>query len=116
MAATTFVATAAGVIPANAQFQAESEADHASATSVRNVPYPFRSAAELLSTAASHNLTIAELLLANEVALLTDFAVKINRPGAANGTSATNRAASMAEEASAPEDQVRASILALWEV
>jgi L-serine dehydratase len=33
------------------------------------VPYPFGSAAELLATAAKNNLTIAELMFANEVAL-----------------------------------------------
>ncbi len=38
---------------------------HASAPSL---PYPFTSAAELLATAASNNLTIAELMLANESA------------------------------------------------
>jgi L-serine dehydratase len=116
IATNTFFSIGGGFILSYAEFQAESVTDPASATSVRNVPYPFRSAAELLSTAASHNLTIAELLLANEVALLTDPAVKINRPGAANGTSAATRAASTPEEASAPEEQVRASILALWEV
>ncbi len=38
----------------------------------RIVPHPYSSAAELLSLAAERNLTIAELVLANEVALLSD--------------------------------------------
>jgi L-serine dehydratase len=84
--------------------QAEFDAQHNSATtSPRIVPYPFRSAAELLATAAAHNLTIADLLLANEVALLTDTKLKINRPPSS-------------EPAATPEDQIRASILALWQV
>jgi len=36
----------------------------------REVPYPFHSAQELLETAAAHNLTIAQLMLANECALI----------------------------------------------
>jgi L-serine dehydratase len=47
-------------------------AGSAAASARRVVPYPFRSAAELLHTAAGHGLTIAELLLANEVALLDE--------------------------------------------
>src|SRR5579871_4021203 len=35
----------------------------------RAVPYPFRSAAELLETASAHSLTISELMLRNESAL-----------------------------------------------
>jgi L-serine dehydratase len=48
----------------------------------RVVPYPFRSAAELLRVAEEHGLTIAELVLANECALLRDDSVKIVRPEA----------------------------------
>jgi len=61
-------------------------ADHFSAdasaipTSTRSMPYPFRSAADLLATAKQHNLTIAELMLANEVALLNDPNIHISRP------------------------------------
>ena len=47
------------------------------------VPYPFSSAAELLATAAAHNLTIAELMLANESAL------KQNDPAAVRASIAT---------------------------
>jgi L-serine dehydratase len=58
----------------------EAERTAESLTSTRNVPYPFRSAAGLLATAKQHNLTIADLLLANEVALLNDPNISINRP------------------------------------
>ena len=58
----------------------EAERTAESLTSARTVPYPFRSAADLLSTSKQHNLTIADLLLANEVALLNDPSVTINRP------------------------------------
>ncbi len=54
----------------------------AGASSMRRVPYPFRSADELLRVAAEHELTIAELVLANECALLRDPAITIVRPEA----------------------------------
>ena len=76
---------------------------HARRRRGRKVPYPFCSAAELLATAATHNLTIAELLLANEVALLADATVVINRPEAAAAPDAS------------PEAKIRASILMLWQ-
>jgi L-serine dehydratase len=91
-----------------------SEAEHAApagtspiGSSPRNVPYPFRSAAELLKLAAEHNLTIAELLLANEVALFNDPTLAITRP-----TGAASDAASAPP--STPEAKIKASILALW--
>jgi L-serine dehydratase len=77
----------------------------------RNVPYPFRSAAELLKLAAEHKLTIAELLLANEVALFNDPTLAITRPTGAT-SDATSTAAST--PASTPEAKIKASILALW--
>ncbi|KAA6456863.1 L-serine ammonia-lyase [Acidobacteria bacterium AB60] len=55
------------------------------------LPYPFHSAAELLNTAQEHHLTIAELMMANECALAR-----------------THRAP-------APEEQVRAGILHIWQ-
>jgi len=69
-----------GFIVSEAERTAETQA------SSRRVPYPFRSAAELLSIAKQRNLTIAELMLANETALL-------------NGD----------------QDKVRAGILKLWQ-
>jgi L-serine dehydratase len=54
-------------------FIVEDGADaQASAKSDTQVPYPFHSAAELLATAEANGLTIAELMMANECALLGD--------------------------------------------
>jgi L-serine dehydratase len=71
--------------------------------SPRRVPYPFRSAAELLALAATHNLSIASLLLANEVALLADPSIAITRPGQVSASQT-------------PEERIKSSILALWDV
>ena len=63
----------------------------------RFVPYPFSSAAELLATAGQAGLTIAELVLANECALLeaerANSAVKpVNRPsGPVSGAGAADQ-------------------------
>jgi L-serine dehydratase len=68
--------------------------------SSRNIPYPFRSAAQLLQIAADAQLTIADLLLANEVAMLTDDTIL--RPPLA--------------PAADPHTTVRHGVLALWSV
>ena len=60
-----------GFIVTEAERTAETQA------SSRKVPYPFRSAAELLATAQQHNLTIAQLMLANETALLNGDAGRV---------------------------------------
>lgn len=68
--------------------------------SSRDIPYDFRSAAELLSSAAAANITIAELVFANEVAMIDDR--KIPRPRIdSTGDAATD---------------VRNGVLALWAV
>jgi L-serine dehydratase len=69
--------------------------------STRVVPYPYRSAAELLRIAGEHQLTIAELVLANECALLADERVHIVRPGPDTA-------------ARSSEDRVRGSVMTLW--
>ena len=46
--------------------------DSAVPLTTRKVPYAFRSADELLAVAQQHSLTIAELVLQNEVAMLAD--------------------------------------------
>jgi L-serine dehydratase len=97
-----FYSIGGGFIVSHAEFEAER--NHPATSSSRSVPYPFRSAAELLATAASHHLTIADLLLANEVALLADPAIPINRPSPST------------QSASAPEAQIKSSILTLWQV
>jgi L-serine dehydratase len=83
----------------------EAERTAESTTSARIVPYPFRSAADLLTTAKQHNLTIANLLLANEVALLNDPTCFIKRPQPTPVSQQLNHSA---------EQKIRASILALW--
>ena len=55
------------------------------------LPYPFHSAAELLHTAEAHNLTIAQLMMANECSLM---APRGHEP---------------------PEETVRAGILRIWQ-
>jgi L-serine dehydratase len=69
----------------------EAERTTESLTSARTVPYPFRSAADLLATAKQHNLTIANLLLANEIALLNDPTIHINRPTVASNSTTEAR-------------------------
>jgi L-serine dehydratase len=85
----------------------EAERTAESLTNTRTVPYPFRSAADLLATAKQHNLTIANLLLANEVALLNDPKISVNRPQPSTASSQLNQP---------PEEKIRTSILTLWEV
>jgi L-serine dehydratase len=81
----------------------EAERTSESQTNARTVPYPFRSAADLLATAKQHNLTIAQLLLANEAALFNDPTISINRPVSATSS-----------ELLSAEDKIEASILTLW--
>jgi L-serine dehydratase len=83
----------------------EAERTAESLTSARTVPFPFRNAADLLATAQQNGLTIAELLFANEVALLNDSTVAINRPLPERETAHLSA-----------EETIRASILAIWQV
>ncbi len=76
--------------------------------SPREVPYPFRSAAQLLALAEQQQLTIAELVFGNEVALLVaerdnPALPTITRPG-------TDRGPSPGDD---PAATIRTSILAL---
>jgi L-serine dehydratase len=93
-----FYSIGGGFILSDAEFEAQ---QHGKVTSARVVPYPFHNAAELLSTASVHGLTIADLMLANEVALLSE--TSINRPLPSDRTAAT------------PEDRIKGSILAIWQ-
>jgi L-serine dehydratase len=73
----------------------------------RQVPYPFSSAAELLTLAETNHLTIANLVLANESALLLsdrNSEHPIFRPGLTLDANTP------------PEDQIQTSILAIWHV
>ncbi len=85
----------------------------------RDVPYPFTSAAELLAMAGEDNLSIAEVVLANELALLNDptISYRVDRilhlrhpdardqPGPERRTGATE-----------PEAMIRTAVLTLWDV
>jgi L-serine dehydratase len=81
----------------------------------RAVPYPFSSADELLRLGAEHRLSIAEMVLANEVALLSDPTivrridriVSPQRPDLAAPPPALNLLT--------PEQQIEAAILTLWQ-
>ncbi|CAN5772493.1 L-serine ammonia-lyase [soil metagenome] len=101
-----FYSVGGGFIVSQTEF--ESERNNPATSSSRIVPYPFRNAAELLATAASNHLSIADLLLANEIALLADTSLKINRP---KGDIAFEQ-----QETPSPEAAVKQSILALWDV
>jgi len=94
----------------------------------RSVPYSFSSAAQLLAIAEVNTLTIAQLVLANECALLeSDLASEspggIQRPGIGPSTNPTassmkiaeSRANSTAPATSTPTaEHIRASILTIW--
>ena len=97
-----FYSIGGGFILSDSELQTERATD--GGTSSRSVPYSFRSAAELLASAAANHLTVANLLLANEVALLSDPNVSINRPAPAEP---------LPSEAT-PEQEIKASILTLW--
>jgi L-serine dehydratase len=82
----------------------EAERTAEALTTTRTVPYPFRSSAELLTIAGQNNLAIPELMLANEVALLNDPNLTINRPQLSSSPSNQS-----------PEEKIRTSILAIWQ-
>jgi L-serine dehydratase len=88
----------------------EAERTAESTTSARKVPYPFRSSAELLATASSYRVTIAELILANECELYSaelrhETSTRIRRPGLT----------SYADMDLPLHEQIKKSILALWQ-
>ncbi len=128
-----FYSIGGGFILSHSEFTAERNAE--SPTSARTVPYPFRSADGLLATAKQHHLTIADLVLANEVALLNDTKITINRPQLTQtapqpvkdarvphssqshreGWEEQNSQSHSATASPSPEVQIRTSILALWQ-
>jgi L-serine dehydratase len=65
----------------------------------RTVPHPYRSGEELLRICGEHDLTIAELVLANECALMDDPRVQILRPAAHGSTT---------------RERVECAVLELW--
>jgi L-serine dehydratase len=81
----------------------------------REVPYPFSSSAELLRVAAEHNLTIANLVLANEVALLSDPSITRRIDRIVSPLRPGNEAPHTSSEPLTPEQQVTHAILTLWQ-
>ncbi len=109
--------------------QAEFHPDAPIATASRSVPYAFSSAEQLLDLAGQHRLTIADLVLANEIALLSDET--INRPSAYNPSRPEHSDAPhelchpersegpvslppTSAPPQPPQQQIEQSILALW--
>jgi len=81
--------------------------------SPRTVPYPFSSAAQLLALAEQHHLTIADLILANESALLS--AGVTTTPGAPQPALSLSKGLdSETWDSTPPETRVHTGILTLW--
>jgi L-serine dehydratase len=87
-----FFSIGGGFIVSAGEFAAAQGAQTAADDEARGVPYPFHSAQELLERAAAANITISQLMLANECAL-----VENGRPNTA-------------------EQEVRHGILHIWQV
>ncbi len=104
LAEEVFYSVGGGFIVSEAERTAEST------TSTRKVPYPFRSSAELLATADSYRVTIAELILANECELYSaelrhETSTRIQRPGLT----------SHADMDLPLDKQIKKGILAIWQ-
>jgi len=107
VASTVFYSVGGGFILSQEEFANAGEAKK------RNVPYPYSSAAELLQTGEEKHLSIPEIVLANEVALLGDPTItrRIDRivSPARPGNDAPPDMATLS-----PEHQVETAILTLW--
>jgi L-serine dehydratase len=79
----------------------------------REVPYPFSSGAELLEMGERHGLTIAEMVLANEVSLLADATI-VRRIDRIVSPARPGNEGTPAVESMTPEERVKAAILTLW--
>lgn len=86
-----------GFILSAAEFAAQKDAG---ATTTRTVPFPFSSSAGLLRLASENNLTIAELLMQNEIALIDDPTI----PRPQTGQSIAD-----------PREAIHAGIMKLWQ-
>ncbi len=92
---------------------------NASGATKRDVPYPFASSADLLRMAGEHGLSIAEVVLANEVASLDDPAIRyridrvlqVGQPTALQMTDQPPEAALQTAE-----QTIATAILTLWQV
>jgi L-serine dehydratase len=81
----------------------------------RDVPYPFSSADALLRLSGEHGLTIAEMMLANEVALLSDPTI-VRRIDRIVSPARPGNVRTVAVESMSPEQRVTEAILTLWDV
>ena len=94
----------------------------------RDVPYAFSNSAELLQLADDNHLTIAELVMANEIALLSDPTIvrRIDRihsfrspqegvPPISRTWRSGNAATEPEDQSLNPEQQINAAILTLWQ-
>jgi len=103
LASNIFYSIGGGFILSAAEFA------NPSGATKRTVPYPFSSAAELLQLSDTNQLTIADIVLANEIALLSDPTItrridRIHQFGH-NDTAITL----------SPEATIKAAILTLWQ-
>ena len=113
LAQSTFYSVGGGFILSAAELAPDPQEK---AVAPRSVPFPFSSAEQLLHTAEANGLTIAELIFANECALLeADQArpatQRISRPRTSPGAPGL---ASETWVSTSPEQEINASILALW--
>jgi L-serine dehydratase len=79
----------------------------------RDIPYPFSSADELLRLCAEHKMSIADVVFANEVALLADATI-VRRIDRIVSPERPGNETKLLEEMS-PEQRVTAAILTLWQ-
>jgi L-serine dehydratase len=80
----------------------------------RDVPYPFSSADGLLAMSRQRGLTIAEMVFANEVALLEDATI-VRRIDRIVSPQRPGNEAAPPVESMTPEQRVTAAILTLWD-
>jgi L-serine dehydratase len=91
-----FYSIGGGFILSASEFAAQQNAKN---SLTRTVPFPFSSAAELLQLAKKNGLTISELLLQNEIALIDDPTIPRPRTDIA---------------ATSPQEIIHAGIMTLW--
>jgi len=102
LASNIFYSIGGGFILSTAEFA------NPSGATKRTVPYPFSSAAQLLELADKHHLTIADIVLANEISLLSDPTItrRIDRIHKFRGDEPHDLS---------PEATIKAAILTLWQ-
>jgi len=103
LASNIFYSIGGGFILSAAEF------DNPSGATKRTVPYPFSSAAELLLLANQNHLTIADIVLANEISLLSDPTIT-RRIDRIHQFGHNDDAITLS-----PEATIKAAILTLWQ-